>query len=67
MMICERLDFDHVPYTLATYKDMEFVTAYQIKNSMKRYDNEVDYESYVFKLESMGIDKARDKMENWMD
>ena len=76
-MICDRLGFFHVPYTLTTYKDQvvskcpcfitkdtELITAYQIKNNMKRYDSREDYETYIKKLEEEGIDNARIKMEN---
>ena len=76
-MICDRLGFDHVTYTLDTYKDMvvskcpcfinkdtELVTAYQIRNNMKRHDNTLDYEDYIKELESHGIENAREKLEN---
>ena len=76
-MICERLGFDHVPYTIDTYKDMvvskcpcfinkdiELITAYQIRNNMRRHDNDEDYEEYINKLEKMGIKDARIQMEN---
>lgn len=76
-MICERLGFNHVPYTLDTYKDMvvskcpcfitkdtEFITAYQIKNNMTRYDTEEDFEDYVKCLLENGIENAREKVEN---
>lgn len=75
--ICERLGFDHVTYTLDTYKDMvvskcpcfinkdtELITAYQIKNNEKRYDSIKDYEEYVKILEKNHIENARDKVEN---
>lgn len=75
--ICKRLGFNHVSYTLDTYKDMvvskcpcfitkdtELVTCYQIRNDMKRHDNVLDYEEYVNLLEEKGIEKAREKMEN---
>ena len=76
-MICDRLGFSHVPYTLTTYKDQvvskcpcfitkdtELITAYQIKNNMKRYDSREDYKAYIKKLEEEGVDNARIKMEN---
>ena len=76
-MICERLGFNHVLYTLDTYKDMvvskcpcfinkdtELITAYQIKNDMDRYDTEEDYEMYIKRLEENGIKNAREMMEN---
>ncbi len=75
--ICEVLGFNHVTYTLDTYKDTvvskcpcfitkdtELITAYQIKNDRKRYDNVEDYEDYVKKLEEEGIENAREKLEN---
>lgn len=76
-MICDRLGFSHVPYTLDVYKntvvskclcfitqDTELITAYQIKNNMKRYDSVKDYEAYIQKLEDEGISDARTKIEN---
>lgn len=76
-MICERLGFNHVAYTLDTYQDMvvskcpcfitkdtEFITASQIRNDMERYDSTKDYEDYIKLLESHGIQDARIKMEN---
>lgn len=76
-MICDRLGFNHVPYTLDVYKDTvvskcpcfitkdtELITAYQIKNNMKRYDNEEDYEEYIKCLEENGIPNVREKIEN---
>lgn len=75
--ICRRLGFEHVEYTLDTYKDMvvskcpcfitkdtELVTCYQMRNNMKRHDSEEDYEEYVKKLDSLGIKDARIKLEN---
>ena len=66
-----------MPYTLDTYKDTvvskcpcfinkdtELITAYQIRNNMKRNDNEEDYEDYVKALEEHGIANAREKVEN---
>ena len=76
-MICEIICFYQVEYTLDTYKDLvvskcpcfitkdtELVTAYQIKNGMKKYESEDDYEDYIKKLEEMGIEDARTQMEN---
>ena len=70
--ICRRLGFDHVEYSLAIYKDMvvskcpcfidintELITARQIMD-----DSIDDYDSYIHKLESEGIEDARIKMEN---
>ena len=75
--ICNRLGFNHVEYTISTYKevvvskcpcfitrDTEFITCYQIRNNMKRYDNIEDYEEYIKKLEDNGIENAREKVEN---
>ncbi len=75
--ICKRLGFNHVEYTIDTYKDMvvskcpcfitkdtELVTCYQIRNDMKRYDSIKDYEEYIKKLEDNGIENAREKVEN---
>ena len=71
--ICERLGFDHVPYTLDIYsnsivskcpcfitKDTEFITAYQILHSLDKQD----YEMYIQILESQGIENARIQIEN---
>ena len=76
-MICERLGFNHVTYTIDTYKDIvvskcpcfitkdtEFITAYQIRNDMKKHDSIEDYEDYVKLLETRGIKDAREKLEN---
>ena len=75
--ICRRLEFKHVPYTIDIYKDMvvskcpcfinkdsEFITAYQIKNGMKKHDDKQDYEDYIKVLENNGIKDARIKLEN---
>ena len=75
--ICDRLGFKHVEYTLDTYKDVvvskcpcfinkdtELITCYQIRNNMKRHDNEEDYEDYIKVLEDNGIKDARTKIEN---
>lgn len=75
--ICKRLGFNHVKYTLDTYKDMvvskcpcfinkdtELVTCYQIINSMKRHDNINDYADYINELEKHGIKDVREKLEN---
>ncbi len=76
-MICDRLGFNHVPYTLDVYKDTvvskcpcfitkdtELITAYQIRNDMSRHNNIDDYEEYIKKLEENGIPNAREKIEN---
>ena len=75
--ICRRLGFNHVSYTIDIYKDMvvskcpcfinkdsEFITAYQIKNGMKKHDDKQDYEDYIKVLENNGIKDARIKLEN---
>ena len=75
--ICERLGFNHVEYTIDTYKDIvvsrcpcfinkdtELVTCYQIRNDMKRHDSMEAYEEYIKKLEDYGIENAREKVEN---
>lgn len=75
--IGRRLGFNHVEYTLDTYKDMvvskcpcfinkdtELITCYQIINDMKKHDNEQDYEEYIKLLEDNGIKNARLDMEN---
>ena len=75
--ICKRLGFDHVDYTLDTYKDTvvskcpcfitkdtELITCHQIRNDMKRHDSVEDYEEYIKKLETEGIKDARIKIEN---
>ena len=75
--ICERLGFNHVKYTIATYKDIvvskcpcfitkdtEFITCYQIRHDMMRHDNLEDYEEYIKKLEEHNIKSAREKVEN---
>lgn len=76
-MICERLGFSHVTYTLDIYKDMvvskcpcfitkdtEFITVFQLRNDMERHGSTKDYEDYIQLLESHGIKDARIKMEN---
>lgn len=76
-MICDKLGFNYVPYEIDVYKDMvvskcpcfinndtEFITAYQIKSNMIRYDNINDYEEYISILEEHGIKDARIKLEN---
>ena len=75
--ICSRLGFDHVEYTLDTYKDMvvskcpcfitkdtELITCQQIRSNMIRHNNKDDYEDYIIILESNGIKDARAKIEN---
>ncbi len=76
-MICERLGFAHVTYTLDIYKeivvskcpcfinqDTELITASQIRNNMKKNDSIKDYEEFIEVLEKNGIKDARIKLEN---
>ena len=76
-MICDRLNFAHVPYELDIYKNMvvskcpcfitkdtEFIPAHQIINNMERHNNKEDYEEYIKLLENKGIKDAREKIEN---
>lgn len=75
--ICKRLGFNHVKYSLDTYKDIvvskcpcfitkdtELITCYQIRNDMKRYNDIRDYEEYIKKLENEGVKDADIKLEN---
>lgn len=75
--ICKRLGFNHVPYTIDTYKDMivskcpcfitkdtELITAFQIRNDMKKYQNLKDYQEYIKRLEENGVENASEKLEN---
>ena len=76
-MICERLGFNHVSYTIDTYKDnvvskcpcfinkdTELVSAYQIMNDQNVSYTKDDYENYIRILEKNGIENAREKVEN---
>ena len=75
--ICKRLGFNHVEYTLDTYKDTivskcpcfitkdtELITCHQIMNNIKIPNNETYYEEYIKILEEKGIKNARIKLEN---
>ena len=75
--ICKRLGFNHVEYTIDTYKDMvvskcpcfinkdtELITCSQIRNNMERHNNINDYEEYIKILEDNGINNVREKLEN---
>ncbi len=75
--ICKRLGFNHVEYTIGTYKDTvvskcpcfinkdtELITCSQIRNNMERHNNINDYEEYIKILEDNGINNAREKLEN---
>ena len=74
-MICERLDFKHIPYTIDVIKDKivskcecfinkdtELISAYQILHN--NCDKDKAYETYVNILENNGISKAREEIEN---
>ncbi len=74
-MICERLGFKHVPYTIDIVKgkvvskcecfinkDTELVSAYQILHN--NCDLEKAYETYINILENNGILTAREEVEN---
>ena len=73
-MLCERLGFSHVPYTIDTIKgnivskcacfinpNTELIPAYQI---LKNSDKENAYETYVKILSDHGIDEAQEKVDN---
>ncbi len=74
-MICERLDFNHVTYTLDVVNDKvvskcecfintntELIPAYQILHDMNEKENA--YEEYINILEKKGINDVREKLEN---
>lgn len=74
-MICSRLGFKHVPYTIDVVKDKvvskckcfinkntELVTAFQILHN--NCDKDKAYEDYISLLESNGISNAREEVEN---
>lgn len=74
-MICERLDFKHIPYTIDVIKDKivskcecfinkdtELISAYQILHNNCNKDKA--YETYIKILENNGISKAREEIEN---
>ena len=75
--ICNRLGFEHVKYSIDTYKDIvvskcpcfinkdtELIPASQIRSNMIRHDNINDYEDYIKELEKQGINNVREKLEN---
>ena len=75
--ICARLGFNHVEYSIDTYKDIvvskcpcfinkdtELITCHQIRSDMKRHNDINDYEEYINVLENHGIKDARIKLEN---
>lgn len=74
-MICEKLGFNHVPYTLEVInnkivskcpcfinKDTELISAYQILHNNCNKDN--PYEDYIHILEEHNISRPREKLEN---
>ena len=74
-MICKRLGFKHVPYTIEVVKDKivskcacfidkdtELITAYQILHN--RCNKDKAYEIYIKLLEDKGINNARCDLEN---
>lgn len=74
-MICERLGFYYVPYTLAVVKDKvvskcecfidkdtELVSAYQMLYKVCNKDNA--YEDYIKILKEKGVSNARERMED---
>ena len=74
-MICKRLGFKHIPYTIDVIKDKivskcecfinkdtELISAYQILHNNCNKDKA--YETYIKILENNGISKAREKIEN---
>ena len=75
--ICNRLGFEHVKYSIDTYKDIvvskcpcfinkdtELIPASQIRSNMIRHNNINDYEDYIKELEKQGINNVREKLEN---
>lgn len=75
--ICNRLGFNHVEYTIDTYKDTvvskcpcfitkdtELITCNQIINNIEKHNNQEDYENYIKILEDNGINNPREKLEN---
>jgi len=76
-MICERLGFKHVPYTIDIVnnkivskcvcfinKDTELISAHQILHS--NCNKEDAYETYIKILENNGISNAREEIENML-
>lgn len=74
-MICQRLNFEHVPYTLEIInnkvvsscecfinKDTEFIPASQILHNNQKSNSY--YQNYIKILEEQGIKKAKEKLEN---
>ena len=78
-MICERLGFRYVPYTLDTArgkivskcecfttKDTEIIPAYQVLFGHEKTAGRDDYEQYIHLLEQNSIADARAQMENML-
>lgn len=76
-MICERLGFSHVTYTLDIIKekvvsscecfidqDTEYVPAYQILNGIERKYGIQDYETYIKILEDNNLSNVKEKTAN---
>lgn len=76
-IICDKLDFDHVTYTLDTFKnkvvskclcfinkDTELIPASQIMYGITKHKTSKDYNEYIKILEQNGIKNAREKIEN---
>lgn len=76
-MICKRLGFHHVTYTLDIVKDKvvskcecfinkdtELIPASQIMYGIEKHQNKEDYNEYIKILEKNGIESAREKIEN---
>jgi hypothetical protein len=76
-LICERLGFNHVTYTLDVVKgkvvskcecfinkNTELVPASQIMYGVAKKQNSEDYEEYIKILEDNGLENVREKLEN---
>lgn len=76
-IICDKLSFDHVTYTLDTFKnkvvskclcfinkDTELIPASQIMYGITKHKTSRDYNEYIKILEENGIKNAREKIEN---
>ena len=76
-IICDKLGFDHVTYTLDKFKnkvvskclcfinkDTELIPASQIMYGITKHKTSKDYNEYIKILEQNGIKNAREKIEN---
>ncbi len=76
-IICDKLGFNHVTYTLDTFKnkvvskclcfinkDTELIPASQIMYGITKHKTSRDYNEYIKILEQNGIKNAREKIEN---